>query len=207
MSSTPEPPSTARGCLAGIAAAVGYRFDRTDLAGVRVAVQGLGNVGRNLCGLLAERGVELVVSDVRPDAVADAVERYGAVAVDPDQVHEEKVDVFAPCALGAVIDDGTAARVAAPIVAGAANNQLADERRHGAALHVRGILYAPDYVMNAGGMIQLAAERSGTFDRADVRQRTDRIGHTLLEVFARADLDGVSTSTAAAALADERIAR
>jgi len=184
---------------------VRHRLGRADVAGVRVAVQGLGNVGWNLCRLLAAAGAELVVADVRAELVDAARSAFAAEPASPESVHEEKVDVLAPCALGAVLDDRTVPALTAAIVAGGANNQLADEARHGPMLRERGILYVPDYVINAGGMIQLATERLG-LDPADVDDRVRAIGATLTEVFERADRAGVPTSAAARELARERLA-
>jgi leucine dehydrogenase len=199
-------PRTALGCFAGIAASMRHRLGRTSLDGLRVAVQGLGNVGWNLCRLLAAAGAELVVADVRADRVGDAVKTFGATGVPPEAIYAVPADVLAPCALGAVINDATMPVLAAPIIAGGANNQLADERRHGAALRERGILYAPDYVINAGGLIQLAVERSG-MDWAEVDRRVRAIGDTLAELFVRADRAGVPTAAAAREIAEERLAR
>jgi leucine dehydrogenase len=198
-------PRTALGCFVGIEASVRHRLGLTDLAGVRVAVQGLGNVGWNLCGLLAKAGAELVVSDVREELMAAAAHEFGAAPVRPEVVYEAKVDVFSPCALGAVINDDTLPVLTASVVAGGANNQLADETRHGAMLQQRRILYAPDYVINGGGMIQLALERTA-LDWAEVDRRVRAIDGTLTEIFDRADRSGTPTSRAARDLAQDRIA-
>ncbi|MEQ8966035.1 MAG: Glu/Leu/Phe/Val dehydrogenase dimerization domain-containing protein [Azospirillaceae bacterium] len=196
-------PVTARGIFAGLRAAVAYRTGKDDLTGLTVAVQGLGHVGRALCGLLHEAGAGLVVTDLREAAVAEAVESLGARAADPHAILSEPVDVLAPCALGAVIDDTSVARLRAGIVAGAANNQLA-EARHGLALRERGILYAPDYVLNAGGLIHVAADHF-RHDADWVAGRLDGIAATLTEIFRRADRDGVATSAAADRLAEDRL--
>jgi leucine dehydrogenase len=196
-------PSTALGCFEGIRAAVAYKLGRSSLEGAHVAVQGLGNVGLNLARLLNEAGAELTVSDVRPEVVAQAVRAFGATAVDVDAISGIEADVFAPCALGAVINDETLPRLKVAVVAGAANNQLATPA-HGAALRDRGILYAPDYVINAGGIIRVGAEITGG-TRADVDARVRGIGDTLLAVFQAADAEGIPTSEAADRMALERI--
>lgn len=199
-------PSTALGCFVGIQAAVRHRLGADSLDGIRVAVQGLGNVGWNLCLLLAGAGAKLVVTDVRTELVEKAIRTFKAEPVpSPDGICRADVDVFAPCALGAVIDDTTVPALKAVIVAGAANNQLADEARHGRMLRERGILYAPDYVINAGGMIQLALERHKGFDRAEVDGRVRDIGDTLSGIFERADRAGLPTSLAAGVLAQARL--
>jgi leucine dehydrogenase len=198
-------PRTALGCFVGIAASVRHRLGRTDLRGVRVAVQGLGNVGWNLCPLLAEAGAGLIVTDVRAEKVEAAVREFGATASAPGAIHAADADVFAPCALGAVIDDVTVPALKAAIVAGAANNQLANEVRHGAMLRERRILYAPDYVINAGGMLQLAVECNGV-DWPEIERRVRAIGETLARIFVQADLDGVPTTVAARQVAEARLA-
>jgi leucine dehydrogenase len=202
-------PRTALGCFEGIVAGVRHRLGSPDLRGIRVAVQGLGNVGWNLCRLLSEAGAQLVVTDVREELVARARDELAAEAIPPDAIYEAKVDVFAPCALGAVIDDDTLPVLNASIVAGGANNQLAEESRHGEQLRAHGILYAPDYVINGGGMIQLAKELAGPaggVDWNEVDRRVRGIGATLTEIFRRADRAGVPTTVAAHELAQERLA-
>jgi leucine dehydrogenase len=196
-------PSTALGCFEGIKAAVRYKLGQPSVEGVRVAIQGLGHVGLNLARLLSEAGAKLTVSDVRQPAVQTAVNAFGAEAVETDAIHAADVDVFAPCALGAVINDEALPRLKAAIVAGAANNQLATPA-HGVALQQRGILYAPDYVINAGGIIQVASEITGA-PKEEVARRVCAIGETLLTVFNAADAEGTSTSEAADRIASGRL--
>ena len=199
-------PRTALGCLAGIKAAVRHRLGKTSLGGVRVTVQGLGNVGWNLCKLLAGEGAVLTVSDVRADLVQSAAESFRAeVVADPGMIYGVEADVFAPCALGAIINDATEPLLRAKIVAGGANNQLADEVRHGARLKERDILYAPDYVINAGGMIQLALEKTGALDWKKVNARVRAIGDTLVKVFEQSDEANITPSEAARRLAKRRL--
>ena len=203
-------PSTALGCFCGITAAVRHRLGRPDVSGLRVAVQGLGNVGWNLCQLLAEGGTELVVSDVRGNLVAAAEREFGAAGVEPDAIYGAKADVFAPCALGAVVNDDTLPLLTAPVIAGGANNQLADEERHGQLLRDRGVLYAPDYVINAGGMIQFAVERIAAgpgLDWDEVDRRVRGIGATLSDIFEQADQSGIPTTAAAREIARQRLTR
>ena len=197
---------TALGCLMGIAASVRHRLGRADLHCIRVAVQGLGNVGWNLCHLLTGAGASLIVSDIRSNLVEQARQTFGAACVPPEHICSVEADVFAPCALGAVINDTSVSLLQVSVVAGGANNQLANEERHADALMARGILYAPDYVINAGGMIQLAVERTG-LDWAVVERRVRQIGDTLSEIFLRAQAEKLPTAIVAAALAQERIAR
>src|SRR3954471_12328624 len=199
-------PATARGVFVGIQAAVDYRLRRNSLDGLRVVVQGLGHVGWDLCRQLAEQGVRLSVSDIRREHVERAVESFDATPVNADSIFDVEADVFAPCALGAVINDNTLPRLKVSIVAGSANNQLA-ENRHGVALAERGILYAPDYAINAGGVINISHEfgPSGTgYDRAVAFAHVDRIHDTLITIFTRADAEGIPTNVAADRIAEER---
>lgn len=199
-------PATARGVFMGIRAAVDHRLRRNSLDGLRVNVQGLGHVGWDLCRQLAGEGARLAVSDIRRDTVERAVETFGATPVDAEQIFDVEADVFAPCALGAVIDDSTLPRLRVAVVAGSANNQLA-ESRHGAELARRGILYAPDFVINAGGVINISYEfgRDGKgYDRAAAFAHVDRIHDTLLTIFQRADAEGIPTNIAADRIAEER---
>ena len=197
-------PVTAYGVLCGIRAAVSHKFGRDDLAGVSVAVQGLGNVGYALSALLHEAGAALHVADIDGAVVARAVEAFSAATAEPEAIHAAPVDVFAPCALGGVLNNRTIPAIVAPIVAGAANNQL-DEESDGTALAGRGILYAPDYAINAGGIINIAFE--GDYDRDLAMRRTEGIFDTLIEIFRRADAEGVPTNQVADHLAVERIER
>lgn len=203
-------PSTALGCFEGIRACLAWRNGSRivagggrPFAGDRVAIQGLGNVGMRLAALLAEAGAALTVGDIDPARVAEAVARFGAGVVDPDAIHAVDADVFAPCALGDAIDTWTLPEIRARIVAGAANNQLASPEMSG-ALRRAGVLYAPDYVINAGGMIQLAGEHAG-FDAAELRRRIRAIGDTLREVFEEAEASGLSTEAAADRMAAARL--
>lgn len=198
-------PFTARGVLYGIEAAVAFRLARRDLDGVRVAVQGLGSVGMTLCGLLHGRGARLVVADLDAQRLDFAVAEFGAEPVGADRVLSTDVDVVAPCALGAVWTDASVAALRAPIVAGAANNQLATDDI-GDRLAARGVLYAPDYVINAGGVISVAQEYLGIRDAGWTEARVRAIGERLTAIFDRAAASGEATSRIADALAAERLA-
>lgn len=198
-------PVTAYGVLAGIRAAVAHRRGGRSLAGLRVAVQGVGSVGYRLCRHLADEGAHLLVADIDAERVRRAVAEFGATAVAAEGIHRVKADIFSPCALGAVIDDRAVSELGAKIVAGAANNQLA-EARHGAALKARGILYAPDYVINAGGLIDVALE-GPDHDRQDVIRRVAGIFDTLAEIFRRADGENLPTGVIADRMAEARFHR
>ncbi|MEE8445312.1 MAG: Glu/Leu/Phe/Val dehydrogenase dimerization domain-containing protein [Alphaproteobacteria bacterium] len=195
-------PATAHGVFLGIRAAVNARLDRKEIDGLRIAVQGLGNVGYTLAERLAEAGAELFVSDIDELAVARAVRHLGASAVKPDDIYRLEVDVFAPCALGAVINDQTIDQLRVSVVAGSANNQLAEER-HGRILHQRNILYAPDYAINAGGVIWVSHE-GPAFDAVAALAHVARIEVTLAEIFARARKEGVPPEAAADLVAEDR---
>ena len=196
-------PVTAFGVYHGVRAAVRHRLGRDSLAGVSVAVQGLGHVGMELCRRLADAGATLTVADIDTRAVAAARAALPVTAVEPDAIIGMKADVFAPCALGAVLNDETIPRLEAAVVAGAANNQLAEDR-HGAMLRERGILYAPDYAINAGGLINIAHEGEG-YDRERALADAASIYDTLLGLFARADREDLPTNATADGIAEERV--
>lgn len=198
----PSPP-TALGVLAGMHACAEEVFGSPSLRGLTVAVQGLGHVGYALCRLLHEEGSRLVVADLRSDAVERAAREFGAKPVEPAEVLSFPCDILAPCALGAVVSDGTLPDLGCSIIAGSANNVLA-EGRHGEALAERGILYAPDYVVNAGGLINVAAELEG-YDEERARERVVRIYDSVKNVIELSKRDGVPTNVAADALALERL--
>jgi leucine dehydrogenase len=195
-------PFTAIGVLAGIRAAVFYRLGKKTLNGIKVAVQGLGHVGYHLCKLLSEAGAHLTVTDIEPDLVQRAVGEFNALAVSPEAIYSTEVDVFAPCALGAVINDATLPQLRCSIIAGSANNEL-ECRAHGELLSQKKILYAPDYVINAGGLIDVYYE-GPNYDINVVKQHVERIYDTLLDVCHKAEKLHVSTSEAADMIAEER---
>jgi leucine dehydrogenase len=197
-------PVTAFGVFRGIKACAAIAYGSDSLGGKHVAVQGLGHVGYYLCEDLAHEGAKLTVTDIDPERVRRVVESFGADAVEPYQIFDVGADVFAPCALGAVINDDTIGRLKVDIVAGAANNQLASGSLHGTALHERGILYAPDYVINAGGLINVYGELADWAPARSKRKAGD-IYNTLLRIFALAKSEGIPTETAANRVAEERI--
>ncbi len=198
-------PTTALGVFHGLAAAAHHRWGAASLAGSHVAVQGLGNVGWHLCQLLHQAGAALTVSDVDASRAAKAVASFAARVVSPDAIYATEAEIFAPCAMGAVLNDETVAQLRCAIVGGAANNQLAREE-HGEQLRTRGILYAPDFVINAGGMIRVASERDG-FDEGLVDRGVAGIGDTLLAIFQGAEADSIPTETAALQLAQARLSQ
>jgi leucine dehydrogenase len=195
-------PVTAFGTLRGIEAVAKVAFDRTQLRGLKIALLGIGHVGHALGKLLVEAGAELVVADVDREKVARAKQEFGCASASVEGIFDEPCDVFSPNALGGILNDETIPRLRCKAVAGAANNQLA-EPRHGQMLHDRGILYAPDYAINAGGLINVASEWVG-YDANAVRERTARIYDTLLEIFSRAKALNRPTALVADGLAEER---
>src|SRR5438270_349174 len=195
-------PKTALGVYLGIKAAVRFRLGRQDLHGLTVAVQGVGGVGYHLCGLLAGAGAQLRVADVRAAAVQRACEDSGARAVPAAEVPAEEVDVLAPCALGAVLSAQSIPRLRARIIAGAANNQLA-QGQDGQALQAAGILYAPDYVINAGGIISVSRELHGGATEEQVIADIQGIPARLTEVFERARRENRPTNAVADQMARE----
>ena len=196
--------STAYGVFAGIRAAAAHRLGSQSLDGVRVALQGLGSAGWKLGEHLHGAGARLYVADTDPERAEAAVQAWGAERVAPEAIHTQPVEIFAPCAMGGVINDTTVDELRCAIVAGAANNQLA-RPEHAEALRQRSILYAPDYAINAGGIIEVAYEIRQDTDPERLRGHLDRIGATLQRIFERADAAGAPTAEVADALAEERL--
>src|SRR5436190_7913848 len=196
-------PVTAHGVFRAIQASAKERWGSDDLANRTVAVQGCGHVGYFLAKELHESGAKLIVTDIDSDRVKRVVKEFAAQPVAPDEIYGAQADIFAPCALGAIVNDKTVPQLNVQIVAGAANNQLLEER-HGDMLEQRGILYAPDYVANAGGVINVYSELAG-WTSARAFRKADEIYDTVLKVFAIAKQDGVPTYLAADRLAEQRI--
>ncbi|WP_281174813.1 Glu/Leu/Phe/Val family dehydrogenase [Kiloniella litopenaei] len=199
-------PFTARGTFNGIRAAVKHQLGKDSVAGLTVAVQGLGHVGWHLCKELHAAGARLIVADINEDAVRHAVKEFGAKAVSCDEILFAEADVVAPCALGAVLNETSIPKLKTTIIAGAANNQL-EKDTDGMLLRDHKILYAPDYVINAGGIINVAAEIDGKYDRKWVDQKVAAIYDVLLDIFKRADREQDATSTISDLIAQEKIAQ
>jgi leucine dehydrogenase len=198
-------PKTALGVFLGIKAAVKFRLGRADLKDVSVAVQGAGGVGYHLCGMLAAEGARLSVADVRPAAVQRVCEEFGASPLAVEEILAADVDVLSPCALGAILNPQSIPQLRARVIAGAANNQLA-QGQDGAALSAAGILYAPDYVINAGGIISVSREYQGGSE-AQVHADIEHIPGRLTEIFERARRENRTTNAVADQMARERLAR
>jgi leucine dehydrogenase len=198
-------PFTAHGVVRAMRAAALHRWGSDDLEGRTVAIQGCGNVGFHLAGELAAAGARLVVTDVDAGRVRPVVEATGARTVPAAEIFDVEADVFAPCALGGILNAGTIPRLRVEIVAGAANNQLLEEA-DGERLHARGILYAPDYVANAGGVLALAGREVLGWPEEELLERVERIYGTILEVLSLAAEQGVAPPVAADRLAERRLA-
>jgi len=197
-------PVTALGVFCGLKAAVEYRLGKTDLRGIKVAVQGVGNVGRYLCQYLHEQGVKLYVSDISQDRLKAMERSYGATVVAQEEIYGLDVDVFAPCALGGILNSKTLPLMKAPIVAGGANNQLEDERVHGQMVKERRMVYCPDYVINAGGLINVYNELLG-YDQEKALGEAKNIGESIRTILCDAEKEGITTLEASNRFAERRI--
>lgn len=195
---------TALGGFVGIKAASKVALGQTDLTGLRVAVQGLGATGYALCKHLHDAGAKLTVTDVRHDAVSQVVSEFGAAAVEPDRIHAADVDVFAPCAMGAGLNDKTIPEIKAKVICGLANNQLAEDR-HGEMLTKAGIAYVADYVVNAGGMMGASTVIFAEPSREDSIRRIEALHDTVGAILRRAQTEGRPSSEIADQMALERI--
>jgi len=196
-------PYTACGVFRAIQASNYFLWNTVEISGLTVAIQGCGNVGYHLAQLLHEERVRLIVTDVNRENLSRVVDEFGAEAVSPDEIFSVRADVFAPCALGGVINDETIPKLRVQIVAGSANNQLLEER-HGAMLRDRSILYAPDYVANAGGVLNGCIELLG-WSPERAYSKVMGIYETVLSIFKSAEAEGITTNEAADRLAEERL--
>ena len=197
-------PVTAHGVFRAVQASANRRWGSDGLDGKTVSIQGCGNVGRYLAQELHEAGARLIVSDIDPAKTARVVQATGANVVEPDAIYSAHADIFSPCALGGILNDDTIPLLKVEVVAGGANNQLLEER-HGDALEARGILYAPDYVANAGGVINVYGEVEG-WDAQHALDKADDIYDTVLRVFEIAEAYKIPTYEAADRVAEQRLA-
>ncbi len=196
-------PVTARGVFRAMQATAKFRWGSDSLAGKTVAIQGCGNVGYNLARELNAVGARLIVADIDAERVKRVVAETGARAVSVEEILDQDADILAPCALGGGLNDDTIPKLRVELVVGAANNQLLEDR-HGDLIEERGITYAPDYVVNAGGVINVYGELAG-WDRTRSLRKADEIYQTILGVFEIARADGVTSHVAADRLAERRI--
>lgn len=196
-------PQTAFGVLRGIEAAAKFKLGKDNLEGVHVAVQGVGHVGYYLAQHLKAKGARLTVCDINKDNLSRAVKEFGAEVVDPENIYDVQADIFSPCALGSILNLQHIKRLKTKIVAGSANNQLA-HYQYGAALHDRGILYAPDFLINAGGLIQVAV----IYDHADKNKAHEQISniyHTAMDIFEKSAAENRATNDIAEEIASEKL--
>ncbi|MEN1970147.1 Glu/Leu/Phe/Val dehydrogenase [Lentibacillus sp. N15] len=197
-------PVTAYGVYKGMKAAAMTAFGSDSLEGKTVAVQGVGNVAYTVCEYLHKEGVNLIVADINEQAVDRAVKAFGAKAVDPNDIYGVECDIYAPCALGATINDETIPQLKAKVIAGSANNQLKTPE-HGDIIHEKGIIYAPDYVINSGGVINVADELNG-YNQNRAMRKVETIYDSLMKVFEISNRDQIPSYVAADRMAEERIA-
>ena len=198
-------PVTAYGVYMGMKAAAKECWGNDSLKGKTIAVQGVGHVGENLVRLVTAEGAKVYVTDINQDQLKATANTYNAQIVDSNSIYDLHMDIYAPCALGATLNTDNINRLKCQVVSGAANNQLADENIHGIMLRDRGILYAPDFLINAGGLINVYSELKG-YDRKVAFAHTEKIFDTTLEIFKKAKSENITTIEAAKKIAEERIA-
>jgi leucine dehydrogenase len=196
-------PQTAFGVMRAMEAAAKFRLDRNSLEGLHIAMQGAGHVGYYLAKELTACGAKLTVCDVNPDKLQRLVNEFGVNTAAPDEIYDVPADIFSPCALGSILNLQHIKRLKVSIVAGSANNQLAHQQ-HGLALHERGILYAPDFLINAGGLIHVAVIYDQA-DRAQAHEQISNIYYTVMNIFERAKAENRSTNEIAVEMAEENL--
>ncbi len=198
-------PVTAYGVYMGMKAAAKVQFGTDSLAGKKVAVQGVGHVGEYLVGYLAKENADIYITDIHEATLKNVADKYGATVVGLDDIYKVDMDIYAPCALGATVNDETLAQLNCSIIAGAANNQLKDETVHGEAVKEKGIIYVPDFMINAGGVINCYAEVKGLSSEWAMNKAAE-IYDTSLNIINRSNSDNVATYMIANKMAEERIA-
>jgi leucine dehydrogenase len=198
-------PVTAYGTYLGMKASAKRVYGNDSLTGKKVAVQGVGQVGTHLVEYLVKENASVFITDISEEKVKSLSQKFGVKAVGMDDIYDLDMDIYAPCALGATLNDTTIPRLKARIIAGAANNQLKDEVKHGYMLIDRGITYAPDFLINAGGLINVYNEFLGNYNSARVFEQAERIYTTCLNIFDVAEREKINTQEAAIKLAEKRI--
>jgi leucine dehydrogenase len=199
-------PVTAYGVYLGMKATAKKVYGNDSLTGKRVAVQGVGQVGMHLVEYLVKENAQVFITDLFEDKVKAIAKEFGVTAVGQDAIYDQDVDIYAPCALGATVNDETIGRLKCSIIAGAANNQLKDEVKHGYMLLDRSITYAPDFLINAGGLINVYNEFQGNYNRKRVFEQAEKIYTTCLNILNHADAEKITSQEAAIQLAEKRIA-
>lgn len=199
-------PVTAYGVYVGMKAAARKAFGTDSLAGKKVGVQGVGQVGTHLVEYLVKENADVVITDLYHDKVADVSKKLNVKAVAMDQIFDTDMDIFAPCALGGILDSENIGKLNCAVIAGAANNQLKDETRHGYMLKDKGIVYAPDFLINAGGLINVYNEYEGNYNRKRVMEQVEKIYTTCENILRLSDAEKISSQEAAIQMAETRIA-
>lgn len=197
-------PITAYGVYMGMKAAAKHQFGSDNLEGKKVLLQGVGHVGETLLKHITDEGAQVVINDINEARLEELSKKYNANVVLGNEIYGLDVDIYAPCALGATINDDTIYKLNAKVIAGAANNQLADEIKHGRILKERGIAYAPDFLINAGGIINVYAELEG-YGRDEINRKTENIYNTTLDIFKLSEKENITTHRAAFNIAQNRI--
>ena len=198
-------PVTAYGTYLGMKAAAKKVWGSDSLVGKRIAVQGVGQVGGYLVEHLKKENAEVFITDISEERLQEVARAFGAKVVGQDAIYDQDVDIYAPCALGATVNDATIPRLQCKIIAGAANNQLKDEVAHGKQLMERGIVYAPDFLINAGGLINVYAEYLGGYKKEIAYQQAEKIYDTCLDILNKSEAEGISSQEAAIKLCQQRI--
>ncbi|MBK8145250.1 MAG: Glu/Leu/Phe/Val dehydrogenase [Bacteroidetes bacterium] len=198
-------PFTAYGVFVGMKACAKKHYGTDDLQGKRVLVQGVGHVGQYLVGHLVEAGAQVYITDINETRIKETTDKFKVEFIAPERMLDVDLDIYAPCALGATINDDSMQKLRCPIIAGAANNQLAIEKVHGAQLIEKGILYAPDFLINAGGLVNVAAEAGGAYNREKVTKDVEKIYDRILDIFALSENEKITTQEAAIRIAQKRI--
>ena len=197
-------PVTAYGVYMGMKAASKYKFGSDSLAGKKILVQGIGHVGETLVKHITDEGAQVIINDINEVRLEELSKKYNANVVLGNDIYGLDIDIYAPCALGATINDATIHQLKASVIAGAANNQLADEVKHGKLLKEKGICYAPDFLINAGGIINVYAEIEG-YNKEESIRKTENIYNTTLEIFNLSEKENITTHRAAFNIAQNRI--
>ncbi|MBK7691706.1 MAG: Glu/Leu/Phe/Val dehydrogenase [Bacteroidetes bacterium] len=198
-------PFTAYGVFVGMKACAKKHYGTDDLQGKRVLVQGVGHVGQYLVGHLVDAGAQVYITDINETRIKETTDKFKVEFIAPERMLDVDLDIYAPCALGATINDDSMQKLRCPIIAGAANNQLAIEKVHGAQLIEKGILYAPDFLINAGGLVNVAAEAGGAYNREKVTKDVEKIYDRILDIFALSENEKITTQEAAIRIAQKRI--
>jgi leucine dehydrogenase len=197
-------PVTAFGVFMGMKASAKFKWGSDNLDGKRVLVQGVGHVGENLVKHLTDDGANVIINDINETRLSELAKDYGSKIVMGDSIYDLDIDIYSPCALGATVNPATISRLKCQIIAGAANNQLADEIRDGQLCTDKGIVYAPDFLINAGGLINVYSEING-YDREHAINQTRAIYDTTLEILKKAEIENITTNAAALEIAEQRI--